>query len=209
MTGKWKIYMKNVAPPLITKLKPYVSVFCYSGRWEVTVRRNAGPRCPSTSPPGPWRLIGQWEERGAPMAPPALLNGRRPPWCSYGCRGCCYGLCGPPRLNKWALGDTVGRRFMVPCLPLYPRHHRHPPPRPSPALRHGASARGRVGDSWTGCCRRRDLSTDVLSTQSSERGSSRDFLPDTRYTGEKSHHLCACVCMWVWPIRWGNQVVGH
>lgn len=116
--------------------------FCFSGQWEVTVRRNAGPRCPSTSPPGPWRLIGQWEESGAPTAPPALLDGRRPPWWSYGCRWCCCGCRCPPELNKWAVGDTVGRRSMVPCRPLCPRPRPPPPPRRRPALR--SSARGRA-----------------------------------------------------------------
>lgn len=166
--------------------------FCFSGPWEVTVRRNAGPRCPSTSPPGPWRLIGQWEERGAPTAPPALLDGRRPTWWSYGCRGCCCGCRGPPKLNKWAVGDTVGRRSTVPS---HPRRRRRPPPHRCPALR--SSARGRAGGSWTGCCQRRDLSTDVPSTRSSERGSSRAFLPDTRFIGEIGVDLCLSVCVCV------------
>lgn len=169
-----------------------LDVSCCPGQWEVTVRRNAGPRCPSTSPPGPWRLIGQWEKRGAPMAPPALLDGWHPPWCSYGCRGRCYGCRGPPELNKWAAGQAAGKRSTVRCRPPHLRHR--PRPRPHLAPRRGASAQGKAGDSWTGCCQRRVLSTDVLSTQSSERGSSRDFLPDTRFTGEWGLHVCVCVC---------------
>lgn len=172
-------------------LKPNVSVFASSGQWEVTVRRNAGPRCPSTSPPGPWQLLGQWKERDAPMAPPVLLDGRHPTWCSYGCRGCYYGSRGRPELSKWPAGGMPGRCSTVPWRPPLcphppPRPHPRPPrPRPPPAHRRGASARGRAEDSWTGCCLRRDLSTDVQSTPSSERGSSRDFLPDTRFTGER------------------------
>lgn len=118
------------------------------------------------------------------MALPALLDGRRPHWCFYGCRGCCYGCRGLPELNKRA----VGRFFTVLFRP--PRPHL-----PHPALQHGASTQGTVGGSWTGCCRRRDLSTDVPSTQSSERGSSRDFLPDTRFTGETGQCVCVCVCI--------------
>lgn len=129
------------------------------------------------------------------MAPPALLDGRRPPSCSYGCRGCCYGCRGPPELNKWEAGYTAGRCSTVPCRPLRPRHLPRPLLlllRPRPALRRGASTRGRAEGSWTGCCQRRVLSTNVRSTQSSERGSSRDFLPDTRFTGERGQHLCVC-----------------
>lgn len=169
----------------------------FSGQWEATVRRNAGPRCPSTSSPGPWRLLGQWKERGAPMAPLALLDGRPPPSCSCGCLWCCYGCRGPPELSKWAVGDTVGRHSTVPCRPHHPHlllHHLPPPsPRSPPAPRRWASTRGRTEGSWTGCCRRRDLSTDVQSTQSLERDSSRDFLPDTRFTGERGLHLFVCV----------------
>lgn len=161
-----------------------------SGQREVTVRRNAGPRCPSTSPPGPWQLLGQWKKRGSPMAPPALLDGRHPPSCSCGCRGRCYGCRGRAELSKWAAGGTVRRCSMVPCHPPRP-HHLPRPPRFPPA-----SARGRTEDSWTGCCRRKDLSTDVRSTQSSERGSSRDFQPDTRFTGEKCASYSAC-----WSVK--------
>lgn len=169
-----------------------LDVSCCPGQWEVTVRRNAGPRCPSTSPPGPWRLIGQWEKRGAPMAPPVLLDVWHPPWCSYGCRGRCYGCRGPRELNKWAVGQVAGKRSTVRCRPPHLRHHPCPPPHLAP--RRGASAQGKAGDSSTGCCQRRVLSTDVLSTQSSERGSSRDFLPDTRFTGEWSLRVCVCEC---------------
>ena len=165
-----------------------LDVSCCPGQWEVTVRRNAGPRCPSTSPPGPWRLIGQWEKRGAPMAPPVLLDVWHPPWCSYGCRGRCYGCRGPRELNKWAVGQVAGKRSTVRCRPPHLRHHPCPPPHLAP--RRGASAQGKAGDSSTGCCQRRVLSTDVLSTQSSERGSSRDFLPDTRFTGEWGLRVC-------------------
>lgn len=159
----------------------------HSGQREVTVRRNAGPRCPSTSPLGPWRLLGQWEERGAPMAPPALLDGWRHPWCSYGCRGCYYGCRGLPKLNRWAVGDMAERCCMD---PFRPHHLRHLPPPPHPLLapHHGVLAQGRAEGSWTGCCQRRALSTGVQSTPSSERGSSRDFLPDTRFTGERDLH---------------------
>lgn len=159
----------------------------YSGQREVTVRRNAGPRCPSTSPLGPWRLLGQWEERSAPMAPPALLDGWRHPWCSYGCRGCYYGCRGLPKLNRWAAGDMAERCRMDPFRPPHLRHL-PPPPHPLLAPHHGVLAQGRAEGSWTGCCQRRALSTGVLSTPSSERGSSRDFLPDTRFTGERDLH---------------------
>lgn len=43
----------------LLELKPNVLCLYFSGQWEVTVRRNAGPRCPSTSPQGPWQLLGQ------------------------------------------------------------------------------------------------------------------------------------------------------
>lgn len=66
-------------------------------------------------------------------------------------------------------------------------------PRRRPA--HRSSARGKAAGSWTGCCQRRDPSTDALSTLSSERGSSRDFLPDTRSTGEKGLHLFVFLCV--------------
>lgn len=129
------------------------------------------------------------------MAPPALLDGRHRPSCSCGCLGCCYGCRGPPKLSKWAVGDMVGKRSTVPCRP----HHRHhlPPPslRSHPAPQHWALTQGRMEDSWTGCCQRRGLSTDVRSTPSSERGSSRDFLPDTRFTGERGLHPFLCVCV--------------
>lgn len=71
--------------------------------------------------------------------------------------------------------------------PFRPPHLRHLPPPPHPLLapHHGVLAQGRVEGSWTGCCQRRAPSTGVLSTPSSERGSSRDFLPDTRFTGER------------------------
>lgn len=149
-----------------------------SGPREVTVRRNACPRCPSTSPQGPWRLLGQWENTGVPMALPSLLDGRHPPWCSCGCIGCCYGCHGPLKLNKQAAVDRAGRRSKV----LFPPHL--PPPHPLPAPLRGGSTPDRVVGSWTGCCRKRDPSTDVQSTLSSERGSSRAFPPDTRFTGE-------------------------
>ena len=126
------------------------------------------------------------------MAPPALLDGQHPHWCSYGCLGCWYGCHCPPTLNKWVPGETAGRRFTVPCRPPCLRHLHHPP-HPPPAPRHGDSTRGRAEGSWTGCSQRRDLSTDVRNTLSSERGSSRDFLPDTRFTGESGAHLYAGV----------------
>lgn len=170
--------------------------FCFSGQWEVTVRRNARPRCPSTSPPGPWQLIGQWEMRGAPVAPLFLLGGQHPPWWFYGCHGCCCGCHGLPQLNKWAV---MGKCYMVLCLPHHP--HRCPPLLPLPPCRqlaHRYSTGERADSSLTGCSQKKDLSTDVLSTQSSGRGFSRDFLPDTRFTGERfvcgCVSVCVCVC---------------
>lgn len=123
------------------------------------------------------------------MAPPVLLDGRWPPWWSYGCRGCCCGCHGPPEVNKLVVGGTSGRHFMAPCHPLRP----HPRPPPHCRIARHSSPQGRVRGSWTGCCQRRDLSTDVQSIQSSEKGSSWDFRPDTRFTGEIS--LCVCVCV--------------
>ena len=154
----------------------------------MTVWRNAGPRCPSTSPPGPWRLIGQSEERGVPMAPPALLDGQSPPWWFYGCHGCCCGCRGLPQQNKWVV---MANLCMVPSLLCHP----HPPLPPPPCwwqVLH-SSTRGRADSSWTGCCRRRDPSTDVQSTPSSVSAFSRASQPDTRSTG-----LCVCVCVCVW-----------
>lgn len=90
-----------------------------------------------------------------------------------------------------AVGGTPGRPFMAPCHPLRP-HPRPPPPHCRTA--HRSSLQGRVRGSWTGCCQRRDRSTNVQSTQSSEKGSSWDFLPDTRFTGEIGPCLCVCVC---------------
>lgn len=179
-----------------------------SGLQEVTVRRNAGPRCPSTSSPGPWQLHCQWQKRGASMASPALLDGRHPPWCSYGCLWCCYGCRGLPKLNNWPAGDRVERRFMVPCRPQHRRRHRHPPPppRPRPAPQLGASTHGRVGGSWTGCCQRKDLFTNARSTRSSERGSSKGFLQDTRFTGERGCSYVWQNALTIWKIkRWSRE----
>lgn len=129
------------------------------------------------------------------MAPPALLDGRHPPWCSYGCLVCCCGFHGPLELNNWAVGHTVERRFTVPCHLPHPHHRPHPRlPHPCPAPRHGASTRGRVAGNWTGCCQRKDPFTDVLSTQSSERGFSRGFQQDTRFTGETKTYVCGFMC---------------
>lgn len=79
---------------------------------------------------------------------------------------------------------------------MVPFRSRRPPPRlprRRPALH--SLTQGRAAGSWTGCCQRRDPSTDALSTPSSERGSSRDFLPDTRSTGGKWLHLCVLLCV--------------
>lgn len=130
------------------------------------------------------------------MALSALLDGRHPPWCSYGCLLCWFGCHGLLELNNWAVGHTVERRFTVPCHPPRPRHRHHPRlPHPHPAPRHGASTRGRVAGSWTGCCQRKDPFTDVRSTRSSERGFSRGFQQDTRFTGEIN------MCLWVYVSK--------
>lgn len=78
----------------------------------------------------------------------------------------------------------------------HPHHPHHPPPpplRPPQAPQHGALIQGRVGGSWTGCCQKKDLFTDVQSTQSSEKGSSRGFLQDTKFTGEWDVQMCLFV----------------
>lgn len=160
-----------------------MTVFCSLGQWEVTVWRNAGPQCPSTSPPGPWRLIGQWEKRGAPKAPPVLLDGQFPPWWFYGCRGCCCVCHGPHWQNKWAVMGNLSTAPFRLC------HHHHPPLPLLPCWQQvlHSSTQGRADSSWTGCCQRRDRSTDVRSIPSSGNASSMGSQPDTRSTGQ---HMC-------------------
>lgn len=188
----------------------------------MTVWRNAGPRCPSTSPPGPWRLNGQWEERGAPTAPPVLVDGQFPPWWFYGCRGCCCVWRGLPRQNRWAVMGNLSTAPFLLCRP----HLRPLPPLPCWRQVLRSSMRGRADSSWTGCCQRRDLSTDVPSTPSSGRDSSMGSQPDTRSTGQcvwvwlpcfKTCLLLTCdaqkyrnkfwYCIKIWPLKWLKSII--